>query len=144
MAFSLAKDRGLSRSRFNRHSPGFNRHSPGFVCSVLRIADAGMAFSLAKDRGPSRSRFNRLAWFHLLRASDCGCGNGFLFSQRPRPVSQSLQNRHSPGFVCSVLRIADAGMAFSLAKDRGLSRCGMKCPHTDARRWPCRPGECWM
>ena len=22
-------------------------------------------------------------------------------------------------------------MAFSLAKDRGLSRCGMKCPHTD-------------
>ena len=47
MAFSLAKDRGLSRSRFNRHSPGFNRHSPGFVCSVLRIA-AGMAFSLAK------------------------------------------------------------------------------------------------
>ena len=23
----------------------------------------------------------------LLHASDCGCGNGFLFSQRPRPVS---------------------------------------------------------
>ena len=44
MAFSLAEDRGLSRSRFNRHSPGFNQHSPGFVCSVLRIADAGMAF----------------------------------------------------------------------------------------------------
>ena len=56
MAFSLAEDRGLSRSRFNRHSPGFNQHSPGFVCSVLRIADAGMAFS---DRGLSRSRFNR-------------------------------------------------------------------------------------
>ena len=64
MAFSLAEDRGLtSRSRFNRHSPGFNRHSPGFnrhspgfVCSVLRIADAGMAFS---DRGLSRSRFKR-------------------------------------------------------------------------------------
>ena len=50
---SLAKDRGLSRSRFNRHSPGFNRHSPCFVCSVLRIA-AGMAFSLAKDLGLSR------------------------------------------------------------------------------------------
>ena len=28
----------------------------------------------------------------LLRASDCGCGNGFLFSRRPRPVSQSLQS----------------------------------------------------
>ena len=55
MAFSLAEDRGLSRSRFNRHSPGFNQHSPGFVYSVLRIADAGMAFS---DRGLSRSRFN--------------------------------------------------------------------------------------
>ena len=56
MAFSLAEDRGLSRSRFNRHSPGFNQHSPGFVCSVLRIADAGMAFS---DRDLSRTRFNR-------------------------------------------------------------------------------------
>ena len=52
MAFSLAKDRDLSRSRFNRQSPGFN--SPGFVYSVLRIVDAGMAFSLAKDRGLSR------------------------------------------------------------------------------------------
>ena len=30
----------------------------------------------------------------LLRASDCGCtcGNGFLFSRRPRPVSLSLQS----------------------------------------------------
>ena len=28
----------------------------------------------------------------LLRASDCGCGIGFLFSRRPRPVSQSLQS----------------------------------------------------
>ena len=58
LSFSLAEDRGLStsRSRFNRHSPGFNQHSPGFVCSVLRIADAGMAFS---DRGLSPSRFNR-------------------------------------------------------------------------------------
>ena len=28
----------------------------------------------------------------LLRASNCGCGNGFLFSRRPRPVSQSLQS----------------------------------------------------
>ena len=49
---------------------------------------------------------------------------------------RSRFNRHSPGFVCSVLpisiadvgmafsvlRIADAGMAFFLAKDRGLSR----------------------
>ena len=26
--FLLAEDRGLSRSRFNRPSPGFNRHSP--------------------------------------------------------------------------------------------------------------------
>ena len=26
--FSSAEDRGLSRSRFNRHSPGFNQHSP--------------------------------------------------------------------------------------------------------------------
>ena len=25
-------------------------------------------------------------------ASDCGCGNGFLFSRRPRPVSQSFQS----------------------------------------------------
>ena len=25
--------------------------------------------------------------FRLLRASVCRCGNGFLFSQRPRPVS---------------------------------------------------------
>ena len=96
--FPLAEDRGLSRSRFNRHSPFFNQHSPGFVCSVLRIADAGMAVS---DRGLSRSRFNR-----------------------PSPGF----NRHSPGFVCSLLRFADAGMAFSLAKDRDLSRCGMKCP----------------
>ena len=92
MAFSSAEDRGLSRSRFNRHSPGFNQHSPGFVCSVLRIADAGMAFS---DRGLSRSRFNL-----------------------PSPGF----NRHSPVIVCSVLRFADAGMAFSLAKDRDLSR----------------------
>ena len=72
-----------------------------------------------------------LAWFRLLRASDCRCGNGFL---RPRPVSQSLQSALSwfqsalACFVCSVLRFADAGMAFSLAKDRDLSRCGMKCP----------------
>ena len=94
MPFSLAEDRGsrLSRSRFNRHSPGLNQHSPGFVCSVLRIADAGMAFS---DRGLSRSRFNRSSLlvsigtglFPLLSASVHRCGNGFLFSQRPRPVS---------------------------------------------------------
>ena len=41
------------------------------------------------------------------------------------------------------------GMAFSLAKDRGLSCCGMKCPYTD--RTPMavfvlfvRLRECWM
>ena len=28
----------------------------------------------------------------LLRASDCGCGNGFLLSRRPWPVSQWLQS----------------------------------------------------
>ena len=72
-----------------------------------------------------------LAWFRLLRASDCRCGNGFLW---PRPVSQSLQSALSwfqsalACFVCSVLRFADAGMVFSLAKDRDLSRCGIKCP----------------
>ena len=88
MAFSLAEDRGLSRSRFNRHSPGF-------VCSVLRIADTGMALNLISlteaclavaSIGPLLvSIGTRL--FRLLRASVRRCGNGFLFSQRPRPVS---------------------------------------------------------
>ena len=94
-----------------------------------------------------------LAWFRLLHASDCRCGNGFLW---PRPVSQSLQLALSwfqsalACFVCSVLRFADAGMAFSLAKDRDLSRCGMKCPS----HWSHAVGrvrsfyqtlrECWM
>ena len=78
MAFSLAKDRGLSRSRFNRHSPGF-------VCSVLRIVDAGMAFSLAKGRGLSRCG---MKCPHTDRTPMAVCVLfGFLFSQRPRPVS---------------------------------------------------------
>ena len=92
MAFSLAEDRGLSRSHFNRHSPGFNQHSPGFVCSVLRIADAREWLSLTEaclavtSIGPILvSIGTRL--FRLLRASVRRCGNGFLFSQRPRPVS---------------------------------------------------------
>ena len=78
-------------------------HSLENVCSVLPIADVGMAlikFPLAEDRGlsTSRSRFNRHS-------------PGF--------------NQHSPGFVCSVLRIADPGMAFS---DRGLSRSRFNRP----------------
>ena len=95
----------------------------------------------------------RLVSPRLLHASDCRCGNGFLW---PRPVSQSLQSALSwfqsalACFVCSVLRFADAGMAFSLAKDRDLSRCGMKCPS----HWSHAVGrvrsfyqslrECWM
>ena len=77
-------------------------------------------------------------------------------SRRPRPVSQSLQSALSwfqsalACFVCSVLRFADAGMAFSLAKDRDLYLCGMKCPS----HWSHAVGrvrsfyqtlrECWM
>ena len=52
MAFSLAEDRGLSRSRFNRHSPGF-------ACSVLRIADAGIIF-LFSQRPRSVSLWNEV------------------------------------------------------------------------------------
>ena len=79
-------------------------------------------------------------------------------SRRPRPVSQSLQSALSwfqsalTCFVCSVLRFADAGMAFSLAKDRDLSRCGIKCPSES--HWSHAVGrvrsfyqtlrECWM
>ena len=82
MAFSLAEDRGLSRSRFNRHSPGFNQHSPGFVCSVLRLqmrewlslTEACLAVA---SIGPLLvSIGTRL--FRLLRASVRRCGNGFL------------------------------------------------------------------
>ena len=70
----------------------------------------------------------------LLRTSDCGCGNGFKFplaEDRGLSTSRSRFNRHSPGFnqhspgfVCSVLRIADPGMALS---DRGLSRSRFNC-----------------
>ena len=72
MAFSLAEDRGRSRSRFNRHSPGFNQHSPGFVCSVLRLADAGMAFSLAKDRARPVSLWNEVPLTLIARPWPCG------------------------------------------------------------------------
>ena len=120
MAFSLAEDRGLSRGRFNRHSSGFNQHSPDFVCTVLRIAALEKPpFLPSFSTGalwftgwcalfgvqPVLSAFVTtlpLGWWSvasltftrkcLLRASDCGCWNGFLFSRRPRPVSQSLQS----------------------------------------------------
>ena len=85
MSFS---DRGLSR-----HSPGFNQHSPCFVCSVLRIAaemreclDLTEACLAVASIGPLLvSIGTRL--FRLLRASVRRCEDGFLFSQRPRPVS---------------------------------------------------------
>ena len=91
MAFSLAEDRGLSRSRFNRHSPGFNQHSPVSFAScfglqmreLLSLTEACLAVA---SIGPLLvSIGTRL--FRLLRASVRRCGNGFLFSQRPRPVS---------------------------------------------------------
>ena len=64
----------------------------------------------------------------LLRASDCGCGNGFLFSRRPRPVSQSFQSALA-WFRLVRVSVRRCGEGFlSLAKDRDLSRCGMKCP----------------
>ena len=55
-----------------------------------------MAFSLAEDRArPVSQSFqsalawfqSALAWFRLVRVSVRRCGEGFLFSQRPRPVS---------------------------------------------------------
>ena len=92
MAFSLAEDRGLSRSRFNRHSPGFNQHSdlvsfaPCFGLQMqewLSLTEACLA--VASICPLLVSIGTRL--FRLLRASVRRCGNGFLFRQRPRPVS---------------------------------------------------------
>ena len=36
----------------------------------------------------------------LLRAFDCGCGNGFLFSRRPRPVSDRCRSFASVRLLC--------------------------------------------
>ena len=85
MAFSLAEDRGLSRSRFNRHSPGFNQHSPGFVCSVLRIADAGMAFL-----------------FHINSLILCVCVCVFV-CDRAFSMFSHRKVAESSGFFCSVI-----------------------------------------
>ena len=92
MAFSLAEDRGLSRSRFNRHSPGFNQHSDLVSFALcfglqmrewLSLTEACLAVvSICPLLVSIGTRLCR-----LLRASVRRCGNGFLFSQRPRPVS---------------------------------------------------------
>ena len=82
MAFSLAEDRGLSRSRFIRHSPGFNQHSPGFVCSVLRIAAAGI--------GRLRERAKR-------DESDSGDGSGNVSGPGLDPTGSGHSSRRVQG-----------------------------------------------
>ena len=122
MAFSLAEDRGLSRSRFNRPSPDFNRTRR----------------------------------FRLLRASVRRCGNGFLFSQRPRPVS--LWNEvpltliarrwpcaiflpHSKGMLDvkdTVLRRELASIALATRKTKNFFRgmlSAFRAGRCECRRW---------
>ena len=67
---------------------------PGLVVQrvffVWRAASAGGLRDDTAAGNVASLTFTRKCLLH--GASDCGCGNGFLFSRRPRPVSQSFQS----------------------------------------------------
>ena len=65
------------------------------VSFVWRAASAGGLRDDTAAGNVASLTFARKCLLH--GASDCGCGNGFLFSRRPRPVSQSFQS------ACSVI-----------------------------------------
>ena len=80
----------------------------------------------------------------FLRASNCGCGNGFLFSRRPRPVSQSLQSALSWfqsalawfRLVRASVRRCGNGLIFS-QRPRPVSLWNEVPLTLIARHWPC-------
>ena len=159
MAFSLAKGRGLSRSRFNRHSPGFNRHSPGFVCSVVRIADAGMAFSLAKDRVLSRCGMKCPEhWSHAVgRVRSFYQSKGMLDVKKPFCVVNSLLShwrrgkrrtffveccqRLGPRWVSSLVFTNLAAWSYALFSLRGLEWYFIQHTPITLTDWSC--GGSW-
>ena len=63
-----------------------------------------------------------LAWFRLPRAFDCGCGNGFLFSQRPRRVS--LWNEVP---LTLIARRWPCAFSFFFFSDYGNAGCERHC-----------------